>query len=367
MIVTVDAGPDTSVYNVNRLYASVTVCHPGSSTQCQTIDHILVDTGSTGLRLLSSVMVPSLNLTRVTGNTGLPLLSCVQFADNSFAWGPVVSADMVLGGRSAANVPIQIIADPAFGSPAASCLAGGTSITTASALGANGIIGLGLFKNDCGSTCSATTHNGSYYTCSDSSCQRTVGTVASIAQQLKNPVPLFAQDNNGILIELPMPTSSTAATLTGTLTFGIHTQSNNQVTPGTLLAMDALGNFTTSLAGRSYTTSFFDTGSNGLFFDSTALSACTDSSIGFYCPLTRTSLTANLMGVNAVSTPVTFDVGNASDLLSDSSQHVIPTLAGPFGDSTSFDWGLPFFYGRRVIIGIDGQSSPLGPGPFYAF
>src|SRR5512133_18891 len=44
--VTVDAGPSgTGSYNVNRLYTTVTVCSPGSTTQCQIIDHVLVDTG----------------------------------------------------------------------------------------------------------------------------------------------------------------------------------------------------------------------------------------------------------------------------------------------------------------------------------
>jgi hypothetical protein len=51
----------------------------------------------------------------------------------------------------------------------------------------------------------------------------------------------------------------------------------------------------------------------------------------------------------------------------DSSKVVLPALAGPFGDSSSFDWGLPFFYGRRVYIGLEGQSSSLGAGPYYAF
>ena len=368
MIVTVDAGPDNSAYNVNRLYASVTICHPGSSTVCQTIDHILVDTGSTGLRLLYNAGLPALNLPPVTtGATNLPLLSCVQFVDNTYAWGPVVKADIVLGGKTAAGVPMQVIADPASASPAASCSIGGTAITTARVLGANGIIGLGLFKNDCGSGCSATTHNGSYYTCTDSTCLRTVGTVASIAQQLKNPVPLFAQDNNGILIDLPAITTSTAATLSGTVTFGIQTQSNNQFAPGTVLSTDSLGYVTTTLAGRSYTNGFLDTGSNGVFFDSSAISACTDGSVGFYCPLARTALTATLVGTNSLNAAITFAIDNATSLFSDSSQHVLPTLAGPFGDSTSFDWGLPFFYGRRVFIGIEGQPSSLGTGPFYAF
>jgi hypothetical protein len=312
-------------------------------------------------------MGSSLNLTRLTGTAGFPLLNCVQFVDNTYAWGPVVSADILLGGKTAASVPIQIIADPAFGSPAAACSIGGTSMTTASGLGANGIIGLGLFKDDCGADCAATTHNGSYFTCTDSTCRRTVGATASIAKQLKNPVPLFAQDNNGFLIELPSPGSPSASSLVGSLIFGIGTQSNNRITSGTVLSTDALGYFTTVLPTQTYTTSFLDTGSNGLFFDSSAIAVCTDSSVGFYCPASLTSLSAILVGANAARVSLSFAIDNATALFVDSSQVVLPTLSGPFGDATSFDWGLPFFYGRRVFIGIEGQNSSLGTGPYHVF
>ncbi len=50
--IVVDAGPPT-VGAVDEPFTSVTVCVPNTTT-CQTIDHILVDTGSSGLRLLSS-------------------------------------------------------------------------------------------------------------------------------------------------------------------------------------------------------------------------------------------------------------------------------------------------------------------------
>jgi hypothetical protein len=42
-------------------------------------------------------------------------------------------------------------------------------------------------------------------------------------------------------------------------------------------------------------------------------------------------------------------------------------LAGTFGGNF-FDFGLPFFFGRNVYTGIDGQTTlNVGPGPFFAY
>jgi Protein of unknown function (DUF3443) len=57
--ITVDSGPSVSgtpIGDINSLFTSVTVCVPGSTTNCQTIDHVQVDTGSYGLRILSSAL-----------------------------------------------------------------------------------------------------------------------------------------------------------------------------------------------------------------------------------------------------------------------------------------------------------------------
>jgi hypothetical protein len=367
LAVTVDAGPANTGYNVNRLYTDVTICQPGSRTKCQTINHVLVDTGSTGLRLLSGVMAPALSLTQQTVSTGLPLLNCAQFVDNSFAWGPVATADILLAGKIAASVPIQIIADPAYNSQAAACSAGGTAITTAAVLGANGVIGLGLFKEDCGPGCASIVNNGFYYTCTDAGCATTRGATANVAQQVKNPVPLFATDNNGVVINLPEVASPGAPALSGTLAFGVGTQSNNQLTSGTVLTTNDFGYITTELAGQNLGTSFIDTGSNGLYFDSSTIPSCSGSSSGFYCPASRTNLSATLRGANAVTAAVSFSVDNATTLFAGATNNVLPTLAGDIGDANTFDWGLPFFYGRRVFIGIEEQPSLLGTGPFYAF
>ena len=369
LAITVDSGPTGTGYNVNRLYTTVTVCKPGS-TQCQTIDHVLVDTGSTGLRLLASVMAPGFNLTPLAASSGSTLLNCVQFVDNSFAWGPVVTADIVLGSKTAASVSIQVIADPAFGSPAAACSVGGTAITTAAILGANGILGLGLFKEDCGSGCTFVTNNGYYYTCTNVGCTTTTATRASIAQQVKNPVPLFSADNNGMLIDLPAANLAGAASLSGSLIFGIGTQANNQLASASVLTTSASGYITTLLGAQTLVNSFLDTGSNGLFFDSVSIPACSGvgAAIGFYCPNVSTTLSASLVGVNAVSSSTfSFSIGNATALLASGPNHVFPTLAGNIGRATTFDWGLPFFYGRRVFVGIEGLTPALATGAFYAF
>ena len=368
--VTVDAGPSGTGYNVNRLYTTVRVCNPGT-TQCQDIDHVLVDTGSFGVRLLSSA-ITGLNLSRLTATGGLPLLNCAQFVDLSFAWGPVVKADVVLGGKTAASVPIQVIADPSFNSLAAVC-SSGTAITDAAILGANGILGIGLFKEDCGARCNNIVNNRSYYTCTTASC---TGAKASLAQQVKNPVPLFASDNNGVLIDLPGASSAGAPSLSGSLIFGIGTQPNNQWTSGAVLTTNSVGYVTTLLAGQNlpnnFTNSFIDSGSNGLFFDSTTITKCGPSGAGFYCPTPPVNLSATLVGANGAASPeILFSIDKATDLFIGGVNHVLPTLAGDIGDipgnPSTFDWGLPFFYGRRVFFGIEGQASTLGTGPFYAF
>ncbi len=362
--VVVDSGP--AGRSVNRLYTSVTVCQPGSSTLCQTIDHVLVDTGSTGLRLLSGVMSAGLNLPRLTGNSGLPLLNCAQFVDNTFAWGPVAVADILLAGKRAASVPIQVIADPAFNRLASACSTGDV-VTTPATLDANGILGLGLFKEDCGASCATSAGNGFYYTCSSASCFSVTRSVAGIAKQLKNPVPLFATDNNGFLVDLPTASLTGASSLQGSVIFGIGTQTNNQFRPGSVLTTIG-GNITILLGGKSLDTSFIDTGSNGLFFDTSLLPVCSGSAgSGFYCPDSLTTFSATMVGANGVNVPVSFSVNNANASFASGTLAVIPTLAGNIFDARTFDWGLPFFYGRRVFMGIEGQASSLGTGPFYAF
>ena len=361
----VDAGPAGSGYNANRLYTDVTVCPPSGTSPCQTIPHILVDTGSTGLRLLSSAMDAGLKLAPVTSAGGQPLVNCVRFVDGSFGWGPVVAAHIRLGAQQASNVPIQVMADPAFAGSASLCSAGGaTQITSVAALGANGILGVGLFKEDCGSACVASAAPGHYFRCSNASCSTVVGAVASLANQVKNPVPLFPSDNNGVVIDLPA-VGENRSRLDGWLVFGIGTQANNQFAGSKVLPTDALGYITATYEGRSLPVSFIDSGSNGLFVDSSTLPACLGG-VSFYCPAVLTAQSVTLKGTTGSAVQVDFLVENATASFVGGNP-VLPYLVGDFGSVRTFDLGLPFFYGRRVFFGIEGMSSPLGTGPFYAF
>ena len=79
----VDQGPAGATGVVNIAYITIQVCVPGSTTQCQTIDHVQVDTGSSGLRLLSSVL--TIPLPDENDSSGNPLNECQLFLDG-YMW-----------------------------------------------------------------------------------------------------------------------------------------------------------------------------------------------------------------------------------------------------------------------------------------
>jgi len=369
--IVVDAGPASLAAgggNVDVAFTTVTICVPGTAT-CQSIDHVMVDTGSTGLRIISSVL--TLNLPLAKSPTGSPLGNCVQYATPSYQWGPVATADIRMAGEVASAVPIQIVGAANFASVPAACIAGGTSWDTVAQVGANGLLGVGLYRQDCGSACASTVGNpGSYYNCGPVGC--TVANV-SLTAQLQNPVWLFPQDNNGLAIVLPAVGASESATVSGSMIFGIGTKANNALGAAKAMAADSLGNLTTTYNGTAYPASFIDSGSNGYFFlnsKATGLLNCTGQLSGWYCPTTVTSFTAinsapspNGSGLQ-VSENIAFSIANATTLFN-SPNTALSNLGG--SNAGAFDWGLPFFFGRTVFIGIENQVSGAGVGPFWAY
>lgn len=359
--ITVDAGPAGNY--ANGAFTSVTVCAPGTTT-CQTIDGILVDTGSSGLRILSSAMT-TVSLPKQTAADGNPVVECLPFV-SGYTWGPVQTADVQMSGEKASSLPIQVISATDYPVPT-SCSNQGTAENTLSQLGSNGILGVGPYAQDCGGACVSTgAGNPSlYFECPTSGC---VVTGEPLAKQVLNPVTLFASDNNGVIIELPAA-SAPAVSLSGSLIFGIGTQSNNALGSATVYPTDNRFDFVTTYKGQAYPTSFIDSGSNGLFFLTSAIAnipACSDATF-FYCPLTTQNLSAVTQGALGVGTgTVNFSVANADSLFTNGTATVFGQLGGP-NSLSGFDWGLPFFYGRNVYTAIEGQSTPGGVGPYWAY
>ncbi len=364
--VTVDSGPSELQYaDVNTLFTTITVCVPGSTTECQTIDHIQVDTGSYGLRILSSALTISLPVQQASNENSLA--ECTVFVDGYYSWGPVALADLQIAGETASSLPVQVIGSPNFSNVPADCSGTGMPQDTVATFGANGILGIGVFAHDC-SDCDSTVDNGVYFACSSTECQPTA---VPVANQVPNPVTFFATDNKGVIIQLPSVAAAGASTVSGSLIFGIDTQSNNASGSQTVVTVDPLaGEFTTQFNGQSYDASFLDTGSNGYFFNDGSIPQCTDSNFSdFYCPASTLDLDATLLGLNSASAAVTFSIADAETLGADAGSSVaFSNLGGPFpGMTASFDWGLPFYYGRTVYTAIEGKTTSAGTGPYVAF
>jgi hypothetical protein len=312
------------------------------------------------------------------------LENCAAAVDGSYLWGPVSPADIYIAGEVAPSALVQVISSSNVPVPDSCSNGGMINANTPQLLNANGILGVGPQPTDCTvggiNYCDGSSQPippNVYYSCPVAGCTASdPAIVVPINQQVTNPVTLFGIDNNGVIIDLP-PVAGAAAALTGKLIFGIGTMSNNDLANATVFTTDATGHFTTIFAGQTLTSSFIDSGSNAFFFPD-SLPACV-ASIQFYCPASSTSLSAINQGATQGQGTVNFSVDNADNLFA---AHVgdaaFGTLAGAAGTSEpcsggsgscTFDWGLPFFYGRRVYTAIAGKNAPSGApaAPWWAY
>jgi hypothetical protein len=359
----VDSGPAGVEGSVDVPFVTVTLCVPGTTT-CQTIDHVSVDTGSSGMRVISSVLSAGMTLPQVDAADGNPLAECLQFQDG-YVWGNVRYADVKIAGEVAGKIPIQVIGDPAFPDVPTTCSSSGSSDgSTVAEFGANGLLGLNQIVPDCGDYCASGSATGQYYSCSGGTC---TDTTEADADQISNPIAFFARDNNGAIMQFGAVPANGAATLAGTLTLGIGTQSNNGLGSAKVQTLDVNGNFSTSFGGATFATSYVDSGTNTLSFNDTSIAGCTSQqSSGFDCPTSPVMLTATNTGGNSVSATVSFSVESADTLFA-TNNTAFDDLATPGVDNDTFAWGFPFFIGRSVFIGLQGRSAGGTMGPLVAY
>lgn len=350
--------------SVNQPYVTLTLCQTGNAGNCTEIDHILVDTGSSGLRVLASALDSSVlaSLDAITQDS-MQLTECMLFG-SGYTWGSVRSADLTIGERSASALPVQIIADPDYATVPSTCQSTGASIGSRSGMGANGILGIGNSVSDCSTYCTNATTS-LYYTCvADGNCSRSA---VSTTNQIPNPVTRLDSDNNGVRMVMESVADTGAASASGTLVFGIDTQDNNQMSGVTVLGTSNFGRLqSATVDGTSYSRAFLDSGSNGFFFPS-SMTQCDASD--WFCPDATTAFSATLTGVGTgtvatTSVTVNFSIANASTLFA-TGNAAFPNLGAPA--SNYVDLGMPFFYGRNVYVAFSGYDTLSATGPFIAF
>ncbi len=402
--VTVEDGPRGFQLsaNANILYATVSVCSPLDTSQCVQIDHVQVDTGSVGLRVLASKVkslnLPPLDITPNGSSATLHARECFPFVIGGL-WGPNATAVVGLGQQQTSPMAIQLIEDDTDPhtamQPTLDCntAANGKLLTSAESLGSNGILGIGSTNIDCGQTCVDGNYAGTfvqYYGCPLATLNAmdcSTSTPVPPNFQVSNPVFRLQPDangiadNNGVLLVMPAVTNPGASSASGELIFGIGTRSNNQLPTDirkVYLGVDARGaaydsylNISTQYGGTTYTSSYLDTGTNGLFFDS-PITRCAGGT--WYCPSSILVTSATLwdggvplpvapampdpLFIPAVTVP--FRIGNAEALFSTNNTAFSDAAGAAPSGSTSFAWGMPFFYGKKVYMSIWDITVPLG-------
>ncbi len=344
----------------NNPRVSVTVCVPGTS-QCQTIENLQLDTGSTGLRIFRAPL-GALALPDAHDSDGNVLAECDNWSP-SF-WGPLKRADVIVGGLKASNIEVQVV-DPTFLPPPPNC-----PPIDQPAPGYDGILGLSVQPWDCygeGGACDWPR----YFTCQGPNCSE-----ASLPAHLRlsNIAAQFPSDNNGFVIQFPPVTGLGLSGVTGTLTFGIGTNAANQVIPGVMtVPTDTTGRFPLSYgpAGRTFP-ALIDSGTGNLKLPfATSGPTCASTDYGqVLCPNQDITLQLPISppGQPAFSLPLW--VANGTALLA-SGNGALPGFANQEPSEPSDPGllllGVPFFFGRTLYFGISGTSSPLGAGPRVAF
>jgi hypothetical protein len=352
----------------NQPYTNIKICAPGSTTNCQIIDHVIVDSGSDGVRMAATALKSALLKALPAVTSGAKdLTECETYVD-SFVYGPLKTVDLYIAGRSAKSVPVQVFGTGSatgFAVPKACSSQGGSETDTVSDFGGNGLIGVAFDLTD----------SGPYFSCkaNSSNCSAN-GTYAGIP----NVVSKFASDNNGAVMTLPViSVKGTAANVSGSLIFGVGTKTNNTPPTGTTaIVNNSNGEFNLKVATTATSTAYIDSGTDDLVINDKSLTQCASSSAGdgYFCPKSNTKISLGLSSytTDTVAYSLSYTVANATTLFDSNSGDDVAfdDLAEPASADSAltgdYAMGLTTFFGRTMYFVFNGKSSSLGKGPINA-
>jgi hypothetical protein len=363
--VPISIGSGMNGYGINTMYVSITLCKDQTGTNCQTIDNIILDTGSFGLKINKSALPESFiaSLTRVKTTNDETVYAC-----NTFGSGYVFASEhyavLQLAGDYSDNVIVQIIENSPTAEIPDSCLAKGP-FDNFEDFGANGIIGVNpaltlsnntilLYRKDT---------NGIYVALTESEAN-------SVPILNQNPLTSLHYNNNGFVIQIPPTLTNTNTNIHGNLVLGINTNVNNMITKNTNLIVASESSLSTVCnSGCFYSKienpestipAVFDSGTNSWVFISNNIPLC---SYG-YCPESPFVWNSWVFSYDfapnesyQVTAIITKDEESAGQELSFS---VMPGW-GYENTNNETLYGSPFFFGKNVYIVFPSKqnSSPI--------
>ena len=89
---------------------------------------------------------------------------------------------------------------------------------------------------------------------------------------------------------------------------------------------------------------------------------------GFFC--SAANLSATITTLTNVPLTANFTIGDASAMFTANPDvAAYPQLAAPIGamQSQTFDFGLPYYYGRNVFAAIETRDAGGTTGPYFAY
>lgn len=345
---TVERGFDNgSTWYPNQPFVSIQVCQPDLS-KCVTIDKVLVDTGSFGLRIFDTALA-GITPTGVTHQGG-ELRQCAGFG-SGYTLGRIVRIGLKMAGTQARDLPIQLIDSSAGTAPSGCAAMGSAQFTNKEQVGGNAILGIGPLGSDASSSLRVR-----YFT----QVANQTNLLATVPENIAvpNPVTRLDQHNNGLVLQFPPVGLAGETTLKGTMTLGLNTANNNATSGVKFFGVSDAARLRITLAGRSYN-GLIDSGSNYYHFPSRYMAPC-EGTI-FFCPSKPETVPITIQSWDLASSLT-------SELLIDDYRNyngmaAQPGLAGYDSGATELVLGLPYFYGRKVYVAIQGKGTASVPAP----